>query len=221
MYKDNEKDISNGKIDLSLIALQNSKIHIGIIGGGRASLIKAKTFLKNGGKVTIISKEFLEEFNKLPEVNLIKGEYYEDFIKDKHLIVIAIEDREQVLNIVNQCEKNFKLYINSHNGNEGNARISAQRNVGEMIVGVNTLKGNPKGAVFAVERAVSEIEKYKDYIALTSILRKNCKILDEKRSLLKFIGDEEFYFYYIKDKHREILELFYGKDIVKKLYEGS
>lgn len=220
MYKDNEENISKEKIDLSLIALQNSKIHVGIIGGGRASLIKAKTFLRNGARVTVVSREFLSDFKSLDSVACIKGEYDEKFILDKHLIVIAVDDEKDVLKIKLDCEKYFKLYINSHKGEDGNIRLSAQRNVGEMIVGVNTIGGNPKGAVFAVEKASKELEKYEEYISLTTILRKKCKKLKDKKNLLNFIGSEEFYLYYKQGKDKEIIEFHYGKEIAKKLFEG-
>ena len=43
--------------------------------------------------------------------SISKEEYSEDFIKDKHLIIIAVDNEETKVRIRKDCNKYFKIYI--------------------------------------------------------------------------------------------------------------
>ena len=92
MYKDTRKDIPEECLEYTYLSIISRKLRIGIVGGGKVGYIKGKNFIYKGCNVDVLSLDFVEEFSKLKDINLIKGEYYKDFIKDKHLIIIATDD---------------------------------------------------------------------------------------------------------------------------------
>ena len=64
MQKDNREDILS-EINYTSISLISSKISVGIVGGGKAGFIKAKSFCEKGCSVTVISEAFIQEFNDI------------------------------------------------------------------------------------------------------------------------------------------------------------
>ena len=66
MYKDSRENIHREEqLEYIMLSLLSNKINVLIIGGGEASLIKTKTFLNGGCNVTVVAKEFLEDFKNL------------------------------------------------------------------------------------------------------------------------------------------------------------
>ena len=86
MCRNNREDIFN----LVPINIISSKFHVKVIGGGKAATIKVKGLLEKGCYVHILSKEFSKEILDIENKNLKlkKGNYYKEFIKDGHLIII-------------------------------------------------------------------------------------------------------------------------------------
>ena len=65
------------------INLDIENIKITIIGGGKVAYRKATNFLDFGKKVTVVSKEFVDEFKMIEnELEIIHDEYDEKYIKD-------------------------------------------------------------------------------------------------------------------------------------------
>lgn len=208
MSKDNKENFS-------LISYFSKDLRIGIIGGGRAALIKSKHFLKEGAYVEVISKEYIEEFKELTNCKTLTGEYNIDFIKDKHLIVIAIDNEIVKEEIKNNCNENYKLYIDSSSFMDGNGVIPYQLTLENFIVGVNTIKGNPRGSRFIAEVINKEISKYDEFIGYTTKIRNNLKG-ELKSSISKFMGTEDFYFFYEKGKSNLILKIFYDEENINE-----
>lgn len=218
MSKDNRKDIQNEGIDYSYIGLMSTKTRIGIIGAGRAGFIKAKHFALNGCHVEIIAKEFSKEVIDISnEYNLIliNKEFTINFLKDKHIIIIAVDDNNLKQQIREYCDSNYKIYIDSSNFKDGMGIVPVQKQSKNIIVALNTKLGNPKGAVLISKKIKNIIDEYDEFIEFTSKLRNNSKdLLDYKKEVLEVIGTEEFEKLYKENKHEEYLRRIFPNEIV-------
>lgn len=221
MPKNIREDIYDKTIDYTFLAINSKKLRVGVIGGGKAGLIKARTLLKKGCYIEILARSISDDLKKFSEkIKLIEGEYYTDFIKDKHLIIIAIDDYLTVKKIISDCEENFKIYINSSKFKEGLAVIPAQRSTKTTSVGVTTFSGNPKGAVMAVEAAKLCLKNYDAFLEFSGQIRNNAKqLLEYKNEIINFIVTEEFKEVWEKGKDKLMLKLFFDEKIVESLYK--
>lgn len=222
MSEGNKENISNGDLELSMISLFSKKLRIGVIGLGRGGYIKAKHFLQEGSYVEVISKEYNEFYSKLNNFNFkfILGEYSKEFIKDKHIIIIAIDDKEIIENIKKDCSDEYKIYIDSTNFKEGMGAIPSQRKGKNFVFGINTKEGNPKGTVFLANKVTEYLLEYDDFIGYTTFLRNNVKNnIETKKEIIDFINTEDFLFFYKKNKSNIILDMFYNKESFNRLLE--
>lgn len=210
----------HGELSYAPITLFGEKLKIGVIGAGRGALIKVRNFYNKGSKIEVLALDFLEDFYKFngDKVKLIKGNYNKDFILDKHLIIIAIDDDSVINEIKNDCEKLCKIYINSSKFKDGMGVIPVTRESKFITVAVNTKVGNPRGSVMVAESITESLEEFDEYIRLTGEIR-NSLFLDKeiKDDLLKFINSSDCKFFYNKDKIFEVFKLFYNEDIVSKI----
>lgn len=219
MSKSVGKDI-HGELNYAPITLFAEKIKIGVIGAGRGALIKVKNFYNKNSNIEVLALDFLDEFytfNK-DRVKLIQGNYDREFILDKHLIIIAIDDKYVVNNIKKDCKELYKIYINSASFKEGMGVIPVSRESDSIIVSVNTKVGNPRGAVMVADYITKSLKTFDDYINLTGKIRNSLNIdRREKEELIKFINCSDCKFFYDKNKIIEIFRLFYNDDIVNKI----
>ena len=214
------KENIHGELNYAPITLFGEKIRIGVIGAGRGALIKVRNFYNKGSNIEVLSLDFLADFYKFNEnkVKLIKGSYNKDFILDKHLIIIAIDDESVINKIKSDCEELFKIYINSSKFREGMGVIPVTRESEFITVAVNTKVGNPRGSVMVAETITESLQEFDEYIGLTGEIR-NCLFLDKeiKDDLLKFINSSDCKFFYDKNKIFEVFKLFYNEDLVRKI----
>ena len=210
----------HGELSYAPITLFGEKLKIGVIGAGRGALIKVINFYNKGSNIEVLALDFLEDFYKFDKdkVKLIKGKYNREFLLDKHLIIIAIDDSIVVNNIKNDCEKLHKIYINSSKFKEGMGVVPVTRESEFITVAVNTKIGNPRGSVMIAESITKSLQEFDEYIKLTGKIR-NSLILDKeiKSDLLKFINSSDCKFFYDKGKIFEVFKLFYDEDIVIKI----
>ena len=210
----------HGELSYAPITLFGEKLKIGVIGAGRGSLIKVRNFYNKGSKIEVLALDFLEDFYKFngDKVKLIKGIYNKDFILDKHLIIIAIDNDSVNNEIKDDCEKLCKIYINSSKFKDGMGVIPVTRESKFITVAVNTKVGNPRGSVMVAESITESLEEFDEYIRLTGEIR-NSLFLDKeiKEDLLKFINSSDCKFFYDKNKIFEVFKLFYNEDIVSKI----
>lgn len=214
------KENIHGELNYAPITLFGEKIRIGVIGAGRGALIKVRNFYNKGSNIEVLSLDFLADFYKFNEnkVKIIKGSYNKDFILDKHLIIIAIDDESVINKIKSDCEELFKIYINSSKFREGMGVIPVTRESEFITVAVNTKVGNPRGSVMVANSITESLQEFDEYINLTGKIR-NCLTLDKeiKDDLLKFINSSDCKFFYSKNKILEVFRLFYNDDIVSKI----
>lgn len=226
MHGNNRKDIQDislNEIDYTYISLMSKKVRIGVIGGGKGGQIKTRHFVNNKCNVEVISKDFTQELLKLAEENeeyltLINREFNIEFLKDKHIIVIASND-ENINEIIRKyCDDNYKIYIDASDFTNGIGVVPAERSSKTMNFALNTKQGNPKGAVLMCNKIQNYISEYDDFIELTGTIRNNVKNYPEyKRDVLSYIYSSEFEEAYKRGDYIESLNERYGNDIIKKL----
>ncbi|MCR4943705.1 MAG: NAD(P)-dependent oxidoreductase [Clostridium sp.] len=218
MLKDNSKNLCprGDRIDYTFLSLLSNKINVGIIGLGKAGIIKAKHFLKENVKVSIIDKELaLKDLEPLKEFNNFKAEcreYEKDFILDKHIIVIAVNDEKARERIKKDCDALSKIYIDCTNFKEGIAALPVQRETDNIIFGVNTRGGNPKASVMSANKALEILKDYDGFVELTTYYRNKFKEYpDLKEDALKFLFCDDFYFFFERGKAKKVMKLFYNE----------
>lgn len=220
MSKDTRENIQTGEIEYTYLALMPSKLRVGIIGGGKAGFIKAKNFIKKGCYVEILSKTFLDEFINIENSNIVLNRkvYNKDFIKDKHIIILSLNDKELREQIVLHCEQEFKIFIDCSNFKDGMGVVPVQRETSNISFALNTRLGNPKGAVVAAEAAMKTLKEYNYFIEYTGLIRNKAKNLENyKKEIINFIGNEDFKFILDKNKGKLVLRMFFEEEIIKEL----
>lgn len=223
MYENNSKDISNEEIRYSYISLISNKLRVGVVGGGKAGTIKARHFIKNEASVEVLSKTFTEDLVELSKdskekLKLINEEFNYDFLKDKHLIIIAIEDKTLINKIKNYCEENFKIFIDSSDFKAGMGVVPIERNTNNISFALNTKQGNPKGAVLAAEKVKSLLEEYDDFLGFIGKIRTRAKEYPEyKNEILSFIGNEDFKILFDQGEGERALRSSFPNEIVDYL----
>ncbi|MBU3106146.1 NAD(P)-dependent oxidoreductase [Clostridium gasigenes] len=214
------ENIRTKEIEYTYLALMSHKLRVGIIGGGKAGFIKAKNFIEKGCYVEILSKTFLNEFINIECDNIVlnKRSYNKNFIEDKHIIILALDDNKLREEISSNCEELFKIFIDCSNFKEGMAVVPVQREISNISFALSTKVGNPKGAVLAAEAAMETLKGYDDFIEYTGLIRNKAKNLDyNKKEIIDFISTEDFKFIWEKNKSELALKLFFGKYIIEKL----
>lgn len=213
MFKDNKSDFQNKELNYAMISLLADKIKVGVIGFGNAGSIKVAHFLKLGCNVEVITKDdVIDDLLTYDNLTIIKEEYNFDFIKDKHIVIIAINDDEIRMNIINQCNELAKIYIDCTDFANGMAVLPIQDETKDIVLGINTKYGNPKGSSFVANKIRKSLNEYDGYIEYTSMIRNKVKKHpDLKKQVLDFIFSEDFYFFFKQNKHKEVMDLFYGE----------
>ena len=221
MHGDIRKDISKEQLSYTYLSIISNKLKIGVIGGGKAAYIKVKNFLDKGCNIEVLALDFIEDFLSLKDLKIIKSAYSRDFIKDKHLIIIATNDNAINLEIKKHCEEEYKLYIYAEDYLKGIAIAPVQRESENISFAVNTKLGNPKGSLILAKRIKSVINEYDNFIKFSSHIRKNAKSIQEfKESIINFVCSEDFKYIYDKKKDRLVLEMFFNEDVINKIYNN-
>lgn len=213
MYKDNKEDVSASKLEYIMISLISYKTNVLIVGGGRAALIKARTFSKDGCSITILSKEFIPEFKGLLDEGnlvLIKDSYNKKYILDKHIVIIAVDDEESIKNIVRDCEENYKLFLDCSNFKRGQFITPFQRQTDNIKFAIQTRRGSPKTSRFLGEKVKKLLDEYDGFVQYTCTLREKVKTLSNKEDIMEFVCSDDFYLFFQKGIHELVLEMFYG-----------
>ena len=161
MFEDSKANL-HGELSYAPITLFGEKLKIGVIGAGRGALIKVRNFYNKGSKIEVLALDFLEDFYKFngDKVKLIKGNYNKNFILDKHLIIIAIDNESIINEIKDDCERLCKIYINSSKFKEGMGVIPVTRESKFITVAVNTKVGNPRGSVMVAETITESLQEF-------------------------------------------------------------
>lgn len=217
MCGDNREDIFN-LVSLNLIS---NKIKVKIIGGGRASYIKAKGLLEKGCLVHILSKDFSEDILELEKENIIleEGEYYKEFIKKCHLVIIAVDDEVICEKICNDCEEEYKVYINASNFREGVGIIPYSKSYKNLSFSIGSKIGSPK-VTREIGREIEKIvEENDEYSIIVGNIRRKAKKEKRKEEIIEFISGELFKKAFFCGEGYALLNKTFGEEISKRLLD--
>lgn len=222
MQRDNSEDIYN-EIEYSFISFFSRKLRIGVIGGGKAGSIKIKHFVNNKCYVEVLSNEFsqdiLELSHKNNNIKLINRKFNFEFLKDKHIIIIALEDKIIKNNIKKYCDDNYKIYIDSTDFKEGMAVVPTERSTRTMNFALNTKGGNPKGSVWVSNRINEKLMEFDDFIEFTTIIRNKAKGIPKyKNEIINFIFSDEFKNFFEREQAIESMKNRFPKEVIDKLF---
>ena len=222
MQADNIEDIYN-EIEYSFISLFSRKLRIGVIGGGKAGSIKIKHFVNNKCYVEVLSNEFSQDILDLSykndNIKLINRKFDYEFLKDKHIIIIALEDNIIKNNIKKYCDDNYKIYIDSTDFKEGMAVVPTERSTRTMNFALNTKGGNPKGSVWVSNRINEKLIEFDDFIEFTTIIRNKAKGIPKyKNEIINFIFSDEFKKFFDREEAIESIKNRFPKEVIDKLF---
>ncbi|NLK94775.1 MAG: NAD(P)-dependent oxidoreductase [Clostridiales bacterium] len=224
MFKNNKEDLLENKIEYTSLTLLSKKLNVGVIGSGKAGLIKAKSFISKGCNVSIIdnNKKAIEKsiiiLGNGNNYNIDLKPYQKDFIYDKHIIIIAVNNKKLEETIKFHCNSLSKIYINTSDFTDGLAVLPMQVETEEILISINTKGGNPKGSMYIKEIIEKDINNYNEYIGFTTTVRNIIKIFPKiKDEVLSFIFSEDFKFFFHKGKGKEVFNIFY-EEVLNEYY---
>lgn len=126
------------------INLDIENIKITIIGGGKVAYRKATNFLDFGKKVTVVSKEFIDEFDKIKnEIDMIYDVYNEKYIQDSFVVVAATNNKDVNYKIGTYCNKNGKLVNVVDDKELSNFTVPSYVKRGELLLSISTGGNSP------------------------------------------------------------------------------
>ena len=165
------------------INLDIENIKITIIGGGKVAYRNATNFLDFGKKVTVVSKEFIDEFDKIKnEIDMIYDVYNEKYIQDSFVVVAATNNKDVNYKIGTYCNKNGKLVNVVDDKELSNFTVPSYVKRGELLLSIST-GGNSPSLSAKIKRELEETydESYGEYIELLGLARK--KIIKENKDI--------------------------------------
>jgi precorrin-2 dehydrogenase / sirohydrochlorin ferrochelatase len=198
--------------DFTFLSINSKKVKVLVIGGGKAALIKAKSFLRKGFVVHCIAPNFNEEFLQLnyETLKLIVEEFKDEIVKSYHIVVICTNKEELNRHIRVLCDEEYKVYIDATMPEESMATLCAMTSTKEVSVGVRIKGKSPKTSQFLANKVKQYLMQYDDYVFFATHVRNNIGDFHKKSEVLEFISSEDFLFFFEKHYGEEILNLFYG-----------
>ena len=86
-----------------------------LVGAGNVGLEKLTFLLKSSpnAKVTVVSKEFLNDISTIAEanlnINLVQDAYNESYLNEKHLVIAATDDKEVNKKVYHDAKERYLL----------------------------------------------------------------------------------------------------------------
>lgn len=203
--------LENENSNLGYLAIDYKNIRVGVVGGGKVALLKLQHFISKGSYIEIIAKDFLKDFLDMDFENIIlsKKQYDKKFIKDKHLIIIAVDDKNLTNEIVRDCRSEFKLFINCVDSSNSLARMPYQRESNKFLFALNSKDANPKNVKLVGKKILNLINEEDEFEAFTYKLRLKVNDKTYRNDILNFINTEDFKFFWKKEKSETVLKLFF------------
>lgn len=213
MPEDNREAVQSRELEYTVISLVSEKTEILIVGGGKAGLLKCRSFCKRGCRLTVVSPKFTEGFEELSKKNnvtLIYDYYHIDYIFKKHLIIVAVDDSSLREEIVKDCEANYKLYLDCSDFRRSVFTAPYQSDTRDMLFSLQAKHANPRLSVFLGRKTKELLSEYDDFSKYACNVRNIIKKHSEKNQIMEFVCSEDFYFFFNKGLHESILKMFYG-----------
>jgi precorrin-2 dehydrogenase / sirohydrochlorin ferrochelatase len=204
--------LENKAEDFTFLSISPKKVKVLVIGGGKAGLIKAKSFLTKGFEVHCIAPNFHEEFSEFnyDTLRLMKEDFKDEILKRYHIIVICTNKEEVNTHIRRLCDEQCKIYIDATMPESSMATLCAMTSTEGVSVAVRIKDKSPKTARFLAKKIKQYLTQYDGYVSLATYIRNNINDFEKKSEILEFISSEDFLFFFEKQYGKEILNLFYG-----------
>lgn len=211
MFKNIENGVQLTSETLGYLSIKYNKLNVGIIGGGKAGFLKAKKFILNNSNIEVLSKDFIDEFKliKSKKMKLLESEYSEEFILNKHLIIIAINDDKLRKKIVNDCDRFSKIFIDCTDAKNSLTKMPFQSETENFSFGITTKNANPKMSVLVAKKICEVLKEYDNFEAFTYDVRCKARSKVYKKELLEFVITDEFKEIWENGKAKLVLKLFY------------
>lgn len=177
------------------INIKIDDMQITIIGGGKVAYRKCMNFLDFYKKVTVVSKDFIDEFNEIKDkINIIKDGYDEKYIKESFVVIAATNNKCINRKIGIYCRDNGKLVNVVDDVNLSNFTVPSYVKRGDLLLSVST-GGKSPSLSSKIRKELERIydESYEEYVKLLGQVReiiiKNTVDIKERRVKLKDILD--------------------------------
>lgn len=171
-----------------------------VVGGGRAAAIKAKTLIKNGADVTVISEKLSKDFDGL-DVNFIRKPYLPSDVSDCFIAVAATNNADLNRRIGEDAKKHGALFLSCDGGNS-DLMFTAYTRSGDVTAAVSTNGAYPLFGAKIRDELAEKCKKYGDLCKILTEYRKH--IL--KRAVSKTVK-RELLSALISDKMLEITDI--------------
>lgn len=165
------------------INLNIDKMKITIIGGGKVAYRKVMNFLNFNKRVTVVSNEFIEEFEEIKEkIDMIYDKYDKKYIEDSFVVVAATNDKQINHKIGVYCNRNGKLVNVVDDKELSNFIVPSYVKRGELLISISTGGNSPSlSAKIKKELEDKYDDSYEEYIKLLGLARK--KIINENKEI--------------------------------------
>ncbi len=164
-----------------------------IVGGGRAAAIKAKTLIKNGADVTVISEKLSKDFDGL-DVNFIQKPYSPSDVCDCFITIAATDSADLNHRVGEDAKKHGALFL-SCDGVDSDLMFTAYTRSGSVTAAVSTNGAYPLLGAKIRDELTEKCERYSDLCGILAEYRK--RILKsavsktEKHELLSALISDE------------------------------
>lgn len=170
-----------------------------LVGGGKVALRKAKLFLNEGAKITVVAPNILEELQKL-EVTCIKDYYQSENLNNQFLVYACTDNKEINERIVEKCNalnilcgsatRNTKVSFNSMAFEETEIGTIALSTHQKMPYTKPLLKELTE-TLLSHSQQLDTLSKIRGYLVKTNQMNKNMlqKLYEVNEDVLHFIEE--------------------------------
>lgn len=190
------------------ISLRAEKIRALIVGGGRAALIKARTFIERGCHITILAPSVREEFAQL-DPNLVEirlAPYDSAALAGHHLVVIATDDDAVNAQIQRDCEARDTLCLTCGDAQQGIFITPVMRETEQAMIAVHTKAGSPRSAVFLAKKSAECLQKYDAFVAWIADIRQQIKGRGDKDEIMRTLNSDAAFELFMQGRQDELFE---------------
>lgn len=177
------------------ISLLAPKIHVLIVGGGRAAALKARLYRKSGCQMTAVAPAFCDDLRDMANegtIDLIEGEYTTAHLAGCHLVIIATDDETVNQHVQADCDQQTTLYLSCHDARQGLFVTPVVRESAAAVLTLHTKAGSPRTAVFIAEKLLQQLRLYDSFITFACALRALFKHRVGIRDVLDMVHSDHF-----------------------------
>jgi precorrin-2 dehydrogenase / sirohydrochlorin ferrochelatase len=114
-----------------------------VVGGGRVGTRKAKTLVRSGAQVTVVSKVVCEELEKMPGIVLKRRAFLPVDLEGMFLVFAATNDARQNQQVLTDARAAHVLCNSADAPGQGDFILPAVMDQGDLICAVSTCGASP------------------------------------------------------------------------------